>query len=157
MYSSCYSRDIVIASILHDLLEDTSVTYDDLVMQYGTPVADIVKAVTFESKINDKLEQAKDMFQNCLIFGYEALIAVSYTHLDVYKRQNESVIIEYGFADSTGDDVSLLKNNWEELAEAVVRAVASYVGVPYSGGSSGTNRYVVKDVYKRQLIATLPQ
>ena len=50
----------------------------------------------------------------------------------------------YGFADSTGDDVSLLKNNWEELAEAVVRAVASYVGVPYSGGSSGTNSYVVK-------------
>ena len=57
---------------------------------------------------------------------------------------NESVIIEYGFADSTGDDVSLLKNNWEELAEAVVRAVASYVGVPYSSGSSGTNSYVVK-------------
>ena len=57
---------------------------------------------------------------------------------------NESVIIEYGFVDSTGDDVSLLKNNWEELAEAVVRAVASYVGVPYSGGSSGTNSYVVK-------------
>lgn len=74
LYSSGYSRDIVIASILHDLLEDTDVTYDELVMQYGTPVADIVKAVTFDSKINDKLEQAKDMFQNCLKFGHEALI-----------------------------------------------------------------------------------
>ena len=57
---------------------------------------------------------------------------------------NESIIIEYGFADSTGDDPSLLKNNWEELAEAVVRAVASYVGVPYSSGSSSLNTYVVK-------------
>ena len=43
LYSSGYSRDIVIASILHDLLEDTDVTYDELVMRYGTPVADIVK------------------------------------------------------------------------------------------------------------------
>ena len=57
---------------------------------------------------------------------------------------NESVIIEYGFVDSTGDDVDQLKNNWEELAEAVVRAVASYVGVPYTSGSSDQNIYVVK-------------
>ena len=57
---------------------------------------------------------------------------------------NESLIIEYGFADSTGDDPDLLKNNWEDLAEAVVRAVATYVGVPYSGGSSAGNTYVVK-------------
>ncbi len=57
---------------------------------------------------------------------------------------NESVIIEYGFADSTGDDPNLLKNNWEELAEAVVRAVANYAGVTYSGGSSSANTYTVK-------------
>lgn len=57
---------------------------------------------------------------------------------------NESLIIEYGFADSTGDDPDLLKNNWEDLAEAVVRAIATYVGVPYSGGSSAGNTYVVK-------------
>ena len=38
----------------------------------------------------------------------------------------------------------MLKNNWEELAEAVVRAVASYVGVPYSSGSSSLNTHVVK-------------
>ena len=57
---------------------------------------------------------------------------------------NESLIIEYGFVDSTGDDVEQLKNDWEDLAEAVVRAVATYVGVPYSSGSSTTNSYVVK-------------
>ncbi len=57
---------------------------------------------------------------------------------------NESVIIEYGFADSKGDDPNLLKNNWEDLAEAVVRAVASYIGVPYNSGSTGANTYVVK-------------
>ena len=57
---------------------------------------------------------------------------------------NESIIIEYGFVDSTGDDVDQLKNNWKELAEAVVRAVARYVGVAYSEGCSSGTSYVVK-------------
>ena len=44
---------------------------------------------------------------------------------------NESIIVEYGFADSTGDDVNQIKNNWQELTEAVVRALADYIGVTY--------------------------
>lgn len=55
---------------------------------------------------------------------------------------NESIIVEYGFVDSAGDDVSQLKNNWEELAEAVVKALAEYIGVPYKPTSD--NYYVVK-------------
>lgn len=56
---------------------------------------------------------------------------------------NESIIVEYGFADSTGDDVSQLKNNWQGLAEAVVKSLAEYVGVPYKPvNMEGT--YVVK-------------
>lgn len=45
----------------------------------------------------------------------------------------EAVLIEYGFLDSTGDDVEQLKNNWQNYAEAVVRAVAQYVGANYVG------------------------
>ncbi len=58
---------------------------------------------------------------------------------------NESIIVEYGFLDSTGDDVNQIKNNWEELAEAVVRALADYIGVAYvpPEGAEG-NYYVVK-------------
>jgi len=44
---------------------------------------------------------------------------------------NETIIVEYGFADSTGDDVEQLKNNWERYAEAVVKALADYIGVSY--------------------------
>jgi LysM repeat protein len=56
---------------------------------------------------------------------------------------NETLIVEYGFADSSGDDVNMIKNNWEELAEAVVRALALYIGVPYDG-PVGSNYYTVK-------------
>lgn len=64
---------------------------------------------------------------------------------------NESIIVEYGFADSSGDDVNQIKNNWQELTEAVVRALADYIGVPYTppAGSSipptsSNDYYIVK-------------
>ena len=58
---------------------------------------------------------------------------------------NESIIVEYGFVDSTGDDVSQLKNDWEELAEAVVKAIAEYIGVDYTfEGTENENYYKVK-------------
>ena len=50
----------------------------------------------------------------------------------------EALLVEYGFLDSTGDDVDQLKNNYEELAEAVVKAVTEYIGVPYT---SKTDEY----------------
>ena len=56
---------------------------------------------------------------------------------------NESIIVEYGFADSTGDDVSQIKNDYETLAEAVVKAVAEYIGVPYTNIGSG-EYYIVQ-------------
>ena len=55
----------------------------------------------------------------------------------------EAIIVEYGFLDSSGDDISQLKNNWKDLAEAVVRAIADYTGVSYTG-PIGSNYYVVK-------------
>ena len=51
----------------------------------------------------------------------------------------QTLTVEYGFLDSTKDDVDQLKNNYERYAEAVVRAVLEYIGVPYN-----VNKYTVK-------------
>ncbi len=56
---------------------------------------------------------------------------------------NETVIIEYGFTDSSKDDVNQIKNNWESLAESVVKSIAEYIGVPYSKKGVGNNAYTV--------------
>ena len=64
-----------------------------------------------------------------------------FIHRNTGKTQ--PVIVEYGFLDSTGDDVSQLKNNLLDYAEAVVRAVAKYAGVNYVP-PKGSNTYVVK-------------
>ena len=52
----------------------------------------------------------------------------------------EPVIVEYGFLDSTGDDPSLLKTKYKELANAVVRGVSKYIDLPYQLGEV----YIVK-------------
>ena len=72
--------------------------------------------------------------------------AKDYYYLLRDTPNNETLIVEYGFLDSTGDDVNLLKNNWEDLAEAVVKALADYIGVPYSlkGSSVSEDYYIVQ-------------
>lgn len=56
----------------------------------------------------------------------------------------EPLIVEYGFIDSA-KDVEFLKENYEELAEAVISAVANYIGVPYTAPDGLiTNTYVVQ-------------
>lgn len=56
----------------------------------------------------------------------------------------EPLIVEYGFIDDT-KDVEFLKENYKELAEAVISAVANYIGVPYIPPEEiTTNTYVVQ-------------
>lgn len=56
----------------------------------------------------------------------------------------EPLIVEYGFIDNI-KDVEFLKENYEELAEAVISAVANYIGVPYTPPEDLiTNTYVVQ-------------
>lgn len=55
----------------------------------------------------------------------------------------QTLTVEYGFLDSTKDDVSQLKNNYRNLAEAVVRAVTSYINAPYVP-IIGSDTYVVQ-------------
>ena len=63
-----------------------------------------------------------------------------FIHRNTGKTQ--PIIVEYGFLDSTSDDVNQLKNNYEDLAEAVVKSLVEYVGKDYA--TTSDNTYVVK-------------
>lgn len=45
-------------------------------------------------------------------------------------ENTEPVLIEYGFVDNMSD-ANYIKNNWQDLADAVVRAVLTYIGIAY--------------------------
>ncbi len=58
---------------------------------------------------------------------------------------NESIIVEYGFIDSTKDDAKQIRDNYKNYAEAVVKAVSEYKGIKYVAPiSEGQIYHVVK-------------
>lgn len=57
----------------------------------------------------------------------------------------EPVIVEYGFIDDTSSNVEFLNENYQNLVEAVIRAVLDYKGLPYTPPEGFvSNTYVVQ-------------
>lgn len=98
---------------------------------------------TFSAKIAKELEQAGQNVRKYYQRRLPSNPAKDYYYIMRDTPNNETVIVEYGFADSKGDDVSQIKNNWENLAEAVTKAIVEYAGGKYQA-PSGSNYYTVK-------------
>ena len=57
----------------------------------------------------------------------------------------EPVIVEYGFIDDKASNVEFLNENYQNLAEAVIRAVLDYKGLPYTPPEGYvSNTYIVQ-------------
>lgn len=82
LYDLGYEEDIVIAGLLHDILEDTETTRSDLQDKFGIKITQIIFANSFNTLIEDKTEQFKDMFKRCLVYGKEALVIKAADILD---------------------------------------------------------------------------
>ncbi len=82
LYEMGYSEDIVLAGLLHDILEDTETPINYLHDKFGSNVTKIVSATSFNTSINNKTEQFQDMFNRCLKCGKEALIVKAVDIMD---------------------------------------------------------------------------
>ena len=60
-------EDSIVASLLHDCVEDTAITHEDIAKSFGTAVADLVEGVTkltrvtFMSKEEEQMENLRKM------------------------------------------------------------------------------------------------
>lgn len=82
LYNRGYGKNIIIAAILHDLLEDTSIDKDEIKSKFGKKVLDIVEANTFSKNLEDKTERYIDTFERCFKVGREAVIVKAADILD---------------------------------------------------------------------------
>ena len=113
----------------------------------GGDGAEIIYALrnndTFARKIANEFENAGQNVRKYYQRRLPSNPAKDYYYIMRDTPNNETVIVEYGFADSTGDDISQLKNNWEKLAEAVTKAIVEYAGGKYVAPID-SNYYTVK-------------
>jgi (p)ppGpp synthase/HD superfamily hydrolase len=77
-----YNKDIVIAAILHDILEETTVTPERIRSKFGRKVTALVKANTLNKSIRNKVKRYKENFERCLKAGKGAMIIKAADILD---------------------------------------------------------------------------
>ena len=107
----------------------------------GGDGAEVIYALRNNSRFSDLiLEELNDEGQN-IRKNYQQRLPSNpvkdYYFIHRNTPDTEAVIVEYGFLDSKGDDVNQLKNDWQDYAEAVVRAIAKYKNIPYTAQPGG--------------------
>ena len=65
-----YDKEVIISGILHDIVEDTKYTHDDMIQKFGLEIADIVQGVTEDKNLpyqERKNKQALNLFKYFLL------------------------------------------------------------------------------------------
>lgn len=115
----------------------------------GGQGAEIIYALrnsdTFSKKIANELENSGRYVRKYYQRRYPGDSSKDYYFIHRDTGNTEAVIVEYGFLDNA-TDAELLKKYWKDYAEAVVKAIALYVGVPYTytGPMLNENYYIVQ-------------
>ncbi len=115
LYDRGYETPIVIAGFLHDLVEDTAVTVEEIRATFGADVADIVAATSFDETIDDYLERHYDIYRRCFELGRSAVAVKAADILDNSEY--------YGLADSEE-----LQQNQVEKMEYFIDEAGPYIG-----------------------------
>ena len=101
----------------------------------GGDGAEVIYALRNDSKLSSKiLSEIEKEGQNIRKYYQQRLPSnpsKDYYFIHRDTPNTEAIIVEYGFLDSPKDDINQLKNNYEDYAEAVVRAVMEYKGLDY--------------------------
>jgi (p)ppGpp synthase/HD superfamily hydrolase len=98
-----FGEDMVAAALLHDVVEDSAVTVEDLRPRFGGHVADLVAAMTDDSSI-ESFEERKDEHRGRVAEGgFEVLVIYCADKLSnirvlrrTYAEQGEAVAEEFG-------------------------------------------------------------
>lgn len=85
LWSLEFNEDVVIAGVLHDIVEDTDTLIDEIRSLYGKQVADIVDACTFDvlnHDYSDRLSKAKASIDKAVENGIDALLVKAADFID---------------------------------------------------------------------------
>lgn len=111
----------------------------------GGDGAEVVYALrnnsTFAKKILEEIEKQGQNVRKYYQLRLPSNPSKDYYHVIRETPNTEAVLIEYGFLDSTKDDVDQLKRDYEKYAEAVVKSITDYKNLPYTAPNTSTSNY----------------
>jgi guanosine-3',5'-bis(diphosphate) 3'-pyrophosphohydrolase len=100
LYNLGYNKDLVIAAILHDVIEDTDVESKEIEKKFSRKVLKLVEANSFDKRIKNKTERYKENFKRCSKAGKDALIikaADFFDNLDYYHLSLTEKLVKFLF------------------------------------------------------------
>jgi len=95
-----WEKDIVIAAILHDVIEDTDIEIKEVESKFGAKIAKLVEVGSFDESIEDKTERYKECFERCSKVGKDALVikaADFFDNLDYYHLASTKELTNWLF------------------------------------------------------------
>ncbi len=96
LYSYGYPENLVIAGLLHDLVEDANITVKEIESEFGFEIAKLVEVETKDPSILDEMEKADHLIEKLLKYGDDALIIKAADLIDnliLYKKRNDNKAI----------------------------------------------------------------
>ena len=85
LYENGYGQDIVLAGVLHDVIEWSSVDEEMVRTEFGDDVVRLILASTKDDTITDKEERVKELIVRCIENGQDALIIKTADTIDSFK------------------------------------------------------------------------
>ncbi len=98
LHEQGYKEEIVLAGLLHDALEWTTLSQEKIVEEFGDEVLRLVLANTKDDSIEDSGKKIDELVSRCAAAGEDALIIKTADILDSYKwytSQNNADELQY--------------------------------------------------------------
>ncbi len=129
LYRHGYEKTVVVAALLHDVVEDTAVTSEEVKEEFGDNVARLVKSMTRNTRhlsFKEKYENFAEHMQELIETGKESLVIAASDFIEnsyFYKRGDSKELLEYlkwKYEKFMKDSKALLSDSplWSELEQA---------------------------------------
>ncbi len=122
------SNIAISCALLHDVIEDANITYDELYVKFGEKVADGVGALTKDKTLASKQEQMKDSIERLLAQPYEVQmvkLADRITNLGIPPKHWDNEKIKK-YQKEAGFILSCLGNSNIYLAKRLEEKIENY-------------------------------
>ena len=115
-------------ALLHDVIEDTNITYDEIYVKFGDKIANGVEALTKDKTKSTKQEQMKDSLERLLAQPYEiqmVKLADRITNLGIPPKHWDSEKMKK-YQEEASLILSCLKNSNVYLAKRLEGKIEEY-------------------------------